>query len=128
MSTAMDSEIIIPNGGGHHGSEQVGLYVLGSDDGSWLGGRMTWNQHAYNIVNINDDLSIPATPDSNWPPQQLPLGRLNPVYGQYAPDAVPLGDVCMDDCAMGLIRLGVASVTRDSDAPQRPEPQRLPGD
>ena len=102
-------EIIIPNGGGHPGSEQGGLYVLGSADGSWLGGRRTGNQHAYNLVNINDDLSRPATPDSNWPlHNNFRSGDLNPVYGQYAPDAVPLGDVCMDDCPMGLIRLGVA--------------------
>ncbi len=102
-------EIIVPNGGGHHGTANEGLYILGSEDESWLGGRTTWNQHAYNIVNINDDLSIPSTPEPNWPlHNNFRSGDLNPVYGEDAPDAVPLGEVCTDDCAAGILRLGLA--------------------
>jgi len=101
-------EIIVPNGGGHHGIEAKGLYVLGSADDSWLGGRMTWNQHAYNIVNINDDLSVPATPEPNWPfHNNFRSGDLNPVYGTDSPDAIPLADHCTDECDDGHLLVGV---------------------
>jgi hypothetical protein len=101
-------EILVPNGGGHHGIEHVGLYALGSADGSWIGGRTTWNQHAYNIVNVNDDLSIPATPEPNWPfHNNFRSGDLNPVYGNDAPDAVPLADFCTFECDDGYLRLGI---------------------
>jgi hypothetical protein len=102
-------EIVVPNGGGHHGEADVrtGLYVVGSGDGTWLGGRQTWNQHAYNIVNVNDDLSIPAFPDSNWPLyNNFRSGDLNPVAGENAPDAVPIAEACLLECEEGLIYIG----------------------
>jgi hypothetical protein len=101
-------EIVVPNGGGHHGVERDGLYVVGSNDGSWLGGRTTWNQHAYNIVNVADDLSIPTIPEPNWPlHNNFRSGDLNPVYGTDAPDAVPLVDVCTYECDEGRLLLGM---------------------
>jgi hypothetical protein len=104
-------EIVVPNGGGHYGDANTGLYVLGSDtprgDG-WLGGRQVWNQHAYNIVNVNDDLSIPAHPESNWPyHNNFRSGDVNPVYGDNAPDAVPVVDSCPWDCDDGVLRLQI---------------------
>jgi hypothetical protein len=104
-------EIVVPNGGGHYGDAKTGLYVLGSDtprgDG-WLGGRQVWNQHAYNIVNVNDDLSIPAHPESNWPyHNNFRSGDVNPVYGNNSPDAVPLVDSCPWDCDDGVLRLQI---------------------
>ena len=102
-------EIVVPNGGGHHDSRSTGLYVLGSTDpGGWLGGRQIWNQHAYNIVNINDDLTIPESPEPNWPyHNNFRSGDVNPVYGSNAPDAVPLVDACDYDCDEGILRLQV---------------------
>lgn len=104
-------EIVVPNGGGHYEDSNTGLYVLGSDtprgDG-WLGGRQVWNQHAYNIVNVNDDLSIPTTPESNWPfHNNFRSGDINPVYSDNAPDALPLVDSCPWDCDDGVLRLQV---------------------
>jgi len=100
-------EIVIPNGGGHHGVEHTGVYVLGSADGSWLGGRQVWNQHAYNIVNVSDDLSIPAIPESNWPLyNNFRSGDLNPVAGDNAPDAVPIAAACVLECEDNLIHIG----------------------
>ena len=101
-------EIIVPNGGGHHGLRNKGLYVLGSSDESWLGGPKVWNQHAFNIVNINDDLSIPTTPESNWPlHNNFRSGDLNTVYGEDAPDAIPVAEACTLECESGIIRVGV---------------------
>jgi hypothetical protein len=103
-----EPEIVVPNGGGHHGVENTGIYVVGSADGSWLGGRTTWNQHAYNIVNIETDLSVPTVPEPNWPlHNNFRSGDLNPVYGTNAPDAIPLSEVCTDECEDGIIRIGV---------------------
>jgi hypothetical protein len=100
-------EIVIPNGGGHYGEEHTGVYILGSADGSWLGGRQVWNQHAYNIVNVSDDLSIPSIPESNWPLyNNFRSGDLNPVAGDNAPDAVPIAEACMLECEDNLIHIG----------------------
>ena len=106
-------EIVVPNGGKsdtdpHSVTLRDGLYVLGSADETWLGGRTTWNQHAYNIVNINDDLTIPSEPDSNWPlHNNFRSGDLNPVYGANAPDAVPLADFCTTECSEGRLYLDI---------------------
>jgi len=48
-----------------------GIAVVGNDETvtdavPWVSARPVWNQHAYNITNVNDDLSIPAVPDENW--------------------------------------------------------------
>jgi hypothetical protein len=102
-------EIVVPNGGGHYTDASNGLYVLGSADGSWLGGRPVWNQHAYAIVNIEDDLSVPAVPDSNWPTYNtFRSGDVNPVSGRSRPDAIPVVGVCDLACATsGELVIGV---------------------
>ena len=106
-------EIVVPNGGGHHGVVHEGLYVVGSADDSWLGGRTTWNQHAYNIVNINDDLTVPAAPEPNWPlHNNFRSGDLNPVYGENAPDAIPLAEVCTEECDAGNLIIGMRLANR----------------
>ncbi|MEM9419250.1 MAG: RHS repeat-associated core domain-containing protein [Planctomycetota bacterium] len=43
-----------------------GLYIIGDADNSWVNARSIWNQHAYNITNVNDDGSIPASPTLPW--------------------------------------------------------------
>ncbi|MBQ0755250.1 MAG: hypothetical protein KBT86_13485, partial [Gammaproteobacteria bacterium] len=32
----------------------------------WAPTRAIWNQHAYSISNINDDMSVPARPNASW--------------------------------------------------------------
>ncbi|MBL8788238.1 MAG: VCBS repeat-containing protein, partial [Deltaproteobacteria bacterium] len=44
----------------------TGITVLGSATNSWSPARPVWNQHAYNISNVGDDLSIPPVPVKNW--------------------------------------------------------------
>jgi hypothetical protein len=101
-------EIVVPNGGGHWGTENEGIYVLGSTDNSWIGGRQVWNQHAYNIVNINEDLSVPSPMASNWPlHNNFRSGDVNPVAGEQATDALPLTQACTAECADGLVYLQV---------------------
>src|SRR5262245_58181145 len=32
----------------------------------WMPSRPLWNQHAYHITNINDDLTVPVSETPNW--------------------------------------------------------------
>ncbi len=92
-------EIIVPNGGGHQGENKTGLTILGSANLDWLPGRQVWNQHAFNLVNINDDLSIPAPAAPNWPlHNNFRSGDPQPVSGSSAPDVVPLAEICTSEC------------------------------
>ncbi len=102
------AEIIIGNGGGHHGSQLGGLYVLGSADESWRPNRQVWNQHAYSITNIEDDLSIPAPAVPNWPTwNSFRSGDIDPISGTMMVDARPvLADICERECRDG--RIGIA--------------------
>ncbi len=43
----------------------VGLSAFASQNDPWVPSRSVWNQHAYNVTNINDDLTIPKIPNSN---------------------------------------------------------------
>jgi hypothetical protein len=43
-----------------------GITVIGDADSSWAASRPVWNQFAYSITNVNDDLTLPGTPEKNW--------------------------------------------------------------
>lgn len=101
-------EIVVPQGGGHHGEVRMGVYVLGSQDSNWVGSRMVWNQHAYSINNIEDDLSIPAPARPNWPEYNtFRSGDLAPLSGGSAPDAVAWGAVCETPCVGGILEIAI---------------------
>ncbi len=91
-------EILVPNGGGHYGIEMTGIYLLESALDPWLPGRPVWNQHAYSITNVDDDLSIPRTPAPNWPAHNnFRSGDPGSPEDRRAPDLWPqAGDVCVD--------------------------------
>ena len=42
-----------------------GVTVFESNNLPWVPSRSVWNQHGYNVTNVNDDLTIPTTPASN---------------------------------------------------------------
>lgn len=44
----------------------TGITVIGDSLASWAPARPVWNQHAYHITNINNDLTIPAIQQQNW--------------------------------------------------------------
>ncbi|WP_417532048.1 putative Ig domain-containing protein [Marinobacter lipolyticus] len=44
----------------------AGIRVFEDENDSWAPTRSIWNQHAYNINNINDDLTVPAHPAASW--------------------------------------------------------------
>jgi hypothetical protein len=43
-----------------------GIRVFQDQNNTWVNVRQLWNQHAYNISNVNDDLTIPAKPQASW--------------------------------------------------------------
>lgn len=43
-----------------------GVSVYQDQANSWVNTRQVWNQHAYSITNINEDLSVPARPALSW--------------------------------------------------------------
>ena len=84
------------------------MYVIGSEEG-WAPSRQVWNQHTYNITNVNDDLTIPSPTPSNWPEyNSFRSADLRSNFGQGAnlPDAVPiLADTCEIDCDEDEVRV-----------------------
>lgn len=87
-----------------------GIYVVSAVEG-WAPTRQVWNQHGYNITNINDDLSIPSPTLPNWPEYNSFRSndlRLNNGQGALLVDAIPLEmEVCEIECAQGMLRLVV---------------------
>ncbi|OZG74355.1 hypothetical protein BTA51_04910 [Hahella sp. CCB-MM4] len=43
-----------------------GIRVIEDTSDSWVGTRSIWNQHAYSVSNINDDMTVPLNPDKSW--------------------------------------------------------------
>lgn len=43
-----------------------GVRVFEDENDSWAPTRSIWNQHAYSINNINDDLTVPRSPSPSW--------------------------------------------------------------
>jgi hypothetical protein len=59
------------------------IYRYGSD--SWAPARSVWNQHAYNVVNINEDLTVPRVPLSPATVFPGPDGDLNTTGDNVRP-------------------------------------------
>ena len=112
-------EIVVVNGGSHSGVNSQGIFAIGSATSNWQRGRQVWNQHAYSITNINEDLSIPDTPRSNWPEyNNFRSGDVNPIAGSSATDAIPLAETCLLECYLDRIDLTVR-VGNQGPAPMR---------
>lgn len=115
---------IIYTSSAYSGSEQ-GVRVISDRDNSWQAGRPVWNEHAYSITNVNDDVTIPASPESNWEAgyNNFRSGDITPVTGGGLPDLeVQILDVCVEDCGEGKLTVwlavengGTATVTQSFD-------------
>lgn len=101
---------IIYTSSAYTGSES-GVRVVGDADDSWMSGRTVWNEHAYSITNVNDDVTIPALPDTNWVAgyNNFRSGDITPVSGSGLADIeVQILDVCAEDCAEGELTVWLA--------------------
>lgn len=87
-----------------HNSFSSALSVYGDVNDSWMPARKVWNQHAYDITNINDDLSVPLDPtpgfaDTNtWHSAIATTGEslVNDVSAEIL-------EICEDDCDQGYV-------------------------
>ena len=103
-----------------HDAFSTGLSVYEDLNDSWAPARGVWNQHAYSITNINDDLSVPATATQNFT-------NYNNWHSALAlPPGATLGadvggqilDLCSLDCDAGSLRVLVrVNNTGSSDIP-----------
>jgi len=101
------AEIVLPNGGAHEGEGATGIVVFGGNN--WRSARPVWNQHAYSITNIGDDLVVPNPAVPNWPTyNSFRSGSLVEAGSAGTPDAVGLVEgVCLDACEHGFVQVGV---------------------
>ena len=69
------SAIVTVGGTGSNGADgyKGWLYIFKSEHIPWAPARKVWNQYQYNVVNVNEDLSIPATPFN--PAMVFPNGK-----------------------------------------------------
>ena len=87
-----------------HNSFGSAVSVYGDRSGSWRPARKVWNQHAYDITNINDDLTVPLDPEpgfvahNTWhSAQPADLGSIGLDLGGE------ILAVCEDDCSSGVV-------------------------
>jgi hypothetical protein len=86
-----------------HAGYQNGISCYGDANHSWPGGRQVWNQHAYTITNVNDDLSIPAGQEPNWDEyNNYRSGDAGLPPSSWRDVGVEVVDSCVDECPARL--------------------------
>jgi len=93
-----NAEIIYASG--VYSSNESGIRVIGDADDSWRPARPVWNQHAYAITNIEDDLSVPKAVSRNWDAyNNFRSGDVFAGSGGITPDlVVDFVAVCREEC------------------------------
>jgi hypothetical protein len=107
------AEILVANQ-----SNSGGLVVYGDRDNSWAPARKVWNQHAYTITNINDDLSVPQDATPNFTVYNSYHSALSAPPGEALSAELEseILDICEDDCDSGTLHVLVrAKNTGSSD-------------
>lgn len=83
---------------------RTGLTVFGDANGSWPPGRKVWNQHAYNITNIDDLGGIPSPTKPNWPEyNSFRSGDVGLPPSEYLDLRGEILDICEEECDQGLV-------------------------
>jgi hypothetical protein len=95
-----------------HGGHSSALTAYGDADESWATTRKVWNQHAYSITNINDDLSIPTDPTPNFTLYNSWHGAVDRASGDQLGDdvGVDIVDICEEECEAGRLYVTVQLV------------------
>jgi len=60
------AEIVVASTGLGSYEETSGIHVFGGMDDDWVRAPDTWNQHAFHVTNVNQDLTIPLVEQHNW--------------------------------------------------------------
>jgi len=102
------AEILVPHAGQGYA---LSMYEDALD--SWAPTRQVWNQHGYNITNINDDLSVPVDAVPGFTTHNLWHGAESPLASDYEFDDLEgeIVDVC-EDCAGGWVFVGGSVINR----------------
>ncbi|TGO03143.1 hypothetical protein PN36_12095 [Candidatus Thiomargarita nelsonii] len=69
------ADLVVPSYNSSHG-----IRVFQDINNSWVRTRNLWNQYAYHITNINDDLSVPRVEQNSWEVHNT--YRLNTIPGE----------------------------------------------
>lgn len=111
-----DAEIIVC----HNGYSSV-LSVYGDVNSSWAPARRVWNQHAYGISNIADDLSVPIEAVPSFVDTNTWHAATTPTVGELPTEDVyiELLDVCRETCPLEM-SVTVRVVNRISDPVEEP--------
>jgi len=89
-----------------HNSFGAAVSVYGDLNHTWRGARPLWNQHAYSITNINDDLSVPTSGDPGFVVHNTWHSAIPADLGVVGLDlAAEVIEVCTDDCDEGTVRV-----------------------
>jgi hypothetical protein len=115
-----EAEIILASNDSINAGWQ-GITVIGDATNSWAPTAPVWNQHAYSITNVEDDLSIPTAPTMNWLTghNSFRAGGKEDVLGNPGPDLVPVVNrICACDGAAAQVVVqvenrGGSDVTED---------------
>ncbi len=100
-----------------HNSFGAALTSFGDLTNSWQGARTTWNQHAYDITNINDDLTIPTHATPGFTEHNTWHSAIPADLGASGLDlSAELLDVCMDECALGTVQLTLRLVNTSPES------------
>jgi len=100
-----------------HAGYSVAMSVYGDFDNTWASARTVWNQHAYSINNINDDLTLPASPapafaDGNtWH-----AGVAGDGSGLIDDLEAEIVEVCTEECGEGVVYVTVRIRNRSEEA------------
>lgn len=111
-----EAEIVLANNDSINPGWQ-GISVFGDATGSWAPTTPVWNQHAYHITNVEDDLSIPTHPVMNWNSghNSFRAGGLRDRPGLVAPDLeVDVISVCWT-CVPAWVELAAQVTNRGTN-------------
>lgn len=88
-----------------HDGFSSAVSAMGDQDESWAPARSVWNQHAYSITNINDNLSIPTDATPNFSLYNNYHSALATTDPSVLVDDLNgnILNVCEDDCDLGAL-------------------------
>ena len=100
-----------------HAGWDAAISIYGDKTDSWAPARKIWNQHAYCVTNINDDLSIPTDATPNFKATNSWHSALDRAAGESLALDVEgeLLDVCQEDCDEGWLRVAGRLLNRSAE-------------
>ena len=91
-----------------HNGYGKALSVYGDANESWMTARPIWNQHAYHINNIEDNLTIPSNPRPSFEHSNTWHSAIaTPNESILTNIETEFLEICTDDCAQQIIYLSI---------------------